>query len=687
MTAAAQTWRIGVDIGGTFTDLALSAASGETKVFKVPTNVQDPSRGALDAVARAAAWLGISPGDLLRRCSLFVHGSTIATNTLLEGKGAKVGLLATAGFRDSLEIRRGRRDNPWDHRTPYPAVLVPRYLRCPVRERIDRSGREVDPPANEDVDQAVDIFREDGVEAVAISLFNSFLNPAHERAVAERARERGVEGVISLSSDIAPIMGEYERTSTAVLNAYVAPRTLAYLRVLDDKLAELGLPTPLILIQSNGGAVSVAELRDRSASLLLSGPAAGVGALRYYAAAIGSDDLISIEIGGTSCDVILMSGGKIAFTELLEIGGYHCAIPSVDVHSIGAGGGTIARVDSAGMLHIGPQGAGALPGPACYGRGGSEATITDAQVLLGRLAPGSYGDGSVRMVGDLARAAIEERIAKPLGLSVERAAAGMIELMDQKLLHAVQRVSTERGHAPERLTFVAGGGAGPLHATSVARALGCRTVYVPKLSGAFCAIGMLNADLRHDYLRVHLRRFDEVSPDAIETEFRGIEEEALATLSREGFEPDAVKLKRSLDMRYLGQQWDVTVEIGHKLDHADARRAFEADHDRLFGHIQPGGIIEITKLRVAAIGPIAPLTRPVMPRADSPIEPRATRSIWIDEDEGWQATRVYSGSDCRPGHEIAGPAIIAEETTTILLGARDRLMVDPSGDYRIELAG
>ncbi len=685
MRHEAETWRIGVDIGGTFTDLVLNAASGETKVFKVPTIAQDPSRGALDAIERAAAWLGIAPSDLLRRCTLFVHGSTIATNTLLEGKGAKVGLLTTEGFRDSLEIRRGRRDNPWDHRTPYRAVLVPRHRRHPIGGRIDRSGREVAPLRIGDVDDAIEALREDGVDAIAISLFNSFLNPVHERAVARRARELGAANVISLSSDVAPIMGEYERSSTVVLNAYVAPRTLAYLRALDGELAALGLPSPLILIQSNGGAVSVAELRDRSANLLMSGPAAGVGALRHYAAAIGSDDLISIEIGGTSCDVILMSGGKIAFTELLDIGGYDCAIPSVEVHSIGAGGGTIARVDGAGMLHLGPEGAGAHPGPACYGRGGSEPTITDAQVLLGRLAPGSYAEGSITVTGDPARAAIEARIALPLGLSAERAAAGMIELMDQKLLHAAQRMSTERGHNPERLTLVAGGGAGPLHAASVARALGCRTVYVPRLSGAFCAIGMLNADLRHDYVRVHLERLDEASPEAIEEEFRELEAEALAVLAREGFGPDAARLQRSLDMRYLGQQWDVTVEIGRPLDRGAARSAFEADHDRLFGHLQPGGIIEIVKLRLTAIGPVTPMPRPVMTASASPIEPRARRPVWIDEEHGWQETRVYAGSDCRPGHEFEGPAIIVEDTTTILVGARDRLKVDPGGDYRIEL--
>ncbi|MFI5012001.1 MAG: hydantoinase/oxoprolinase family protein [Hyphomicrobiales bacterium] len=685
MTAVEASWRIGVDIGGTFTDLVLVANSGRIDVYKVPTVPDDPSRGALDALGEAAAARGLTQSELLRRCSLFVHGSTIATNTLLEHKGAHVGLLATRGFRDSLEIRRGSRANPWDHRTPYPPVLVPRYLRLPVTGRIDRAGNEVELLDEDEVDRAAETFRQEGVESIAVSLFNSFLNPAHERRVGERIARHASFSSACLSSAVAPVMGEYERTSTAVLNAYVAPRTLSYLRALDEKLAKLGLAAPLVLIQSNGGATSVAELGERSVTLLLSGPAAGVGALRYYSKAIGSDDLISIEIGGTSCDVILMSEGKVAFTDLLDIGGYHCATASVDVHTIGAGGGAIARVDGAGMLRVGPQGAGADPGPACYGRGGVEPTITDAQVVLGRLKPGLYAKGAVRISGDLAERAIANHVAEPLGLSVEEAASGMLRYMDQKLLHAVERVSTERGYNPDRLTLVAAGGAGPLHAVSVGHEIGCRGVYVPRLAGAFCALGMLNANMRHDYLRVVTGRLDEVSGERIESVFRELEREATEALAREGFAPERRSLQRALDLRYIGQQWDVTVEIGSGLDRARARSAFEREHDRLYGHIQPQGIIEIMRLRVAGIGHIPPLEPSAPPRAEAPARPREARRVWIDAASAWRETPIYNGADLAPGHSIVGPAVVDEETTTILIGVGDELLVDASGNYRIEL--
>jgi N-methylhydantoinase A len=521
----AEGWRIGVDIGGTFTDLVL-AGPGGIHVAKVPSVPADPAQGVMDALEKAAAGRRLSVSELLGRCGIFVHGSTIATNTLLEGKGAKVGMLTTEGFRDSLEIRRGMRDNPWEHRTPYPPVLVPRFLRRPVPGRIDRDGNEVLAVDHDTLVAEVDRLRDEGVESVAICLFNAFLNSKHEEQAAEAVRARHGSAAISISSAIAPVMGEYERGSTAVLNAYVAPRTIAYLKALSRRLAERGLKSPLLLIQSNGGAISVDQLGDRPVTLMVSGPAAGVGALQFYSGGIGSDDLVSMEIGGTSCDVILMSGGQVAFTDMLDIGGYKCVTPSVEVHTIGAGGGTIAHVDSAGLLHVGPQGAGARPGPACYSLGGTEPTITDAQVVLGRLKPGRYAGGAVAIDAKLAFQAIERAIARPLGLDVEDAASGMIRLMDQKLLHAVQRLSTERGYDPRRFTLVAAGGAGPLHGADIGRALGCRRVYLPRLSGAFCALGMLLADMRPDYVRMHLARLDDADRERIAAIFAGLEAEA-----------------------------------------------------------------------------------------------------------------------------------------------------------------
>jgi N-methylhydantoinase A len=534
-----------------------------------------------------------------------------------------------------------------------------------------------------DVDAAFDRFEREDVEAVAVCLFNSYLDGTHEFAAAQRLAARGFDGPISVSTVVAPVMGEFERTSTTVLNAYVAPRTLSYLRTLERRLIELGLHIPLLLVQSNGGAISLDELGERPVTLLLSGPASGVGALDFYRSPIGSDDLVSMEIGGTSCDVILMSRGKVGFTDLLDIGGYRCVTPTVDVHTVGAGGGAIAHVDPAGLLHVGPRGAGANPGPACYGLGGDEPTVTDAEVVLGRMRPGEYANGAVTIDRALAASAIETSIASRLGLSVERAAMGIVQLMDQKLLHAVQRVTSERGHDPARLTLVACGGAGPLHASAIGRALGCPAAYVPRLSGTFCALGMLHSNVRHDFFAMHFAELRESAHEALETAFRSLERRAHDALVREGFAEARIDLVRGLDLRYRGQQWDVSINLDHGSGIGAMRDAFQREHERLFGHMQPQGTVEITKVRVSGIGRIDLLKQAEVREAASEAKPRILRKAWINARTGWRDTPIYAGRDLFAGHAFTGPAIVEEETTTLLIGARDRLEVDAAGNYRI----
>jgi N-methylhydantoinase A len=571
-------WRVGVDVGGTFTDLVLLRADGELRVFKVPSVPSDPAQGVLDALTRASEALQTPLRDLLGDCVVFVHGSTIATNTLLEHKGARVGLLTTRGFRDSLEIRRGIRRDPWRHREPYPPVLVPRYLRLPVAGRLDRIGNEVEGVHEKDVRAAAVTFGEEDVEAVAIAFHNSFLNDAHERRAAALLKQVWKGTWISLSAEVAPVMGEYERTSTAVLNAYIAPRTVDYVRRLAARLSEIGLGVSILLIQNNGGAIAAEQVADRPATLFLSGPAAGAAALGHYSAFTGTQDLISMEIGGTSCDVILMNGGETPLSEALDIEGYDLSLPSIDVHTVGAGGGAIAGVDAGGMLFVGPGGAGANPGPACYGLGGVEPTVTDAQLVLGRLRPGAYAGGAVSLDVDLARSTIENRIAAPLGLSVETAAEGIIRLTEQKLLHALQRISVERGHDPRRFTLVAVGGAGPLHGTSVARALGCRRVYVPRLAGAFCSLGMLNTDVRHDFVRVHLTRLDQVTPTRVRKVLAELEAQGRELLRQEGFAEKDMRWLGMCALRYQGQQTEVRVAMDRTSVRPYAARWHHRDH-------------------------------------------------------------------------------------------------------------
>src|SRR5262245_37143171 len=668
----AAPWRIGVDVGGTFTDMVLRDSAGVVRIFKAPSVPGDPSEGVLGVLRLAAQQLDLPLSVLLRDCALFVHGSTVATNTILEKKGAKVGMLTTEGFRDSLEIRRGMRENQWDHRAPFPPVLVPRYLRLPVRGRIAAAGRELSPLVTEDVTAAAKTFSDEGVESVAVCLFNSFLDGRHERLAWEALAKTWNGKWISLSSEVMPTMGEYERGSTAVVNAYIAPKVTGYLAALDEQLRQLGLPRSLLLLQSNGGAVSVDEVAHRPVMLVLSGPAAGVGGLRGCTATDEPANLISMEIGGTSCDVMVMAKGDVPVADELTIDGYHLTTPSVEIHTVGAGGGTVAWVDDAGLMHVGPHGAGARPGPAAYGLGGENPTVTDAQLVLGRLRPGPLAGGAVTLDGKLARQAVETRLARPLGLSVEDAAAGVIRLLEQNLLHAVERLSIERGHNPATFTLVAAGGAGPMHGVEVARALGCKRALLPRAAGAFCALGMLQSDVRQDYLQVFLADLDKVDQAGLEAGFAQLEARARAALARQGFSDGAAAIEREVDLRYDGQQWPVRVVLAIGFDAKAARAAFETEHQRLFGHIQPGGRIDITALRVVGRGLLDWRPPAARSAAIAAPKPRERRRVWIDQAHGWQDdVPVYDGAELRPGCRLSGPLLIEERTMTALVGPSD----------------
>ena len=683
MTEPAAPWRIAVDVGGTFTDMVLADAGGRFHVFKTPSVPADPSRGVLDVLVYAARAFEADVEDLLSECALFLHGSTVATNTVLEGSGARVGMLVTRGFRDFLEARRGFRADPFDHRPPYPPVLVPRYLRLPVAGRMDARGTEVEPLDAADLDAAIETFRAEDVESIAVCLLHSFENGAHERRCAEVLRERGGFEWVSLSHEVVPVIGEYERGSTTVVNAYIGPKVVRYLQALDERLRALGLGPDLLVLQSNGRAISIRQVAHCPVNLVLSGPAGGVGALDYFAAATGIDDLITMEIGGTSCDVMLRAGGRVAVTDRLEVGGYDLVSASVDIHTVGAGGGTIAGADAAGLLFAGPRGAGAVPGPAAYGRGGTEPTVTDAQLVLGRLAPGPYAGGAVSLDLERAETALRRRVGEPLGLGMHEAAIGVIRLVEQNLLQAVERISTERGRDPARFVLVACGGAGPMHGAAVGRRLGARGVLVPKLAGVFCALGMLNADVGQEFARVFIARLDEDTEHQSRAVYATLEGDARAWLREGGFDHGAMRFEHEADLRYAGQQWDVRV-AGVQADVAELRAAFEREHDRLFGHVQPDSTVELTKLRVVGIGTLPPLEPARAEPSGTVPGPASTRDVYTfgprGEPLGIRPTPVYRGADLLPGHRLDGPLLVEEQTTTVVVGPQDRLEVLASGD-------
>lgn len=686
-TGPAAPWRIGVDVGGTFTDLVMVDAAGELRVAKVPSTPADPSEGVLAAIDLAAANLSLTSQAFLENCTHLVHASTVATNVILERRGELVGMLITRGFRDSLEIRRGIRGNAWDHRAPYPPVLSPRYLRLPVSGRIGRNGDEREPLSADDVREAIKVFKEEGVRSIAVCLFNSFLNGEHETAAGEIIAREYPEAWVTLSSRISHIMGEYERGSTAVLNAYIAPRIVTYMKKLSKELSARGLRAPLLVVQNNGGSLTIERVEERPVSLLLSGPAAGVGALSLFSGAIGKSNMLSMEIGGTSCDVLLITEDGSEISSEFELGGYHVALPSINIHSVGAGGGTIAGIDSGGMMYAGPHGAGAEPGPAAYGRGGEMPTVTDAQLVLGRLRQGPLaGDRTLDL--NLATRAIDRHLAAPLGISIEAAAAGILRLVDQQLFHAVQKISAERGYDPRKFVLVAAGGAGPMHGSSVGRKLGSETVYIPRLAGTFCALGMLNAPIMHEFGRAFFGIGNSAISSTLLKLCDELESEAARQLASDGFGPAEISIVREVELRHPGQIGTLRALVGKSgsFDWQKMAQQFYAAHERVYGHRDETAVIEIAGVRVTGIGNLAPIqlheSRKV---AAQPVA--GTRNVYFDSARGRVPTRIYRGPDLSPGASIVGPAIIEEDTTCIVVQPGDSCSVDRLGNYIIAFDG
>jgi N-methylhydantoinase A len=524
-----------------------------------------------------------------------------------------------------------------------------------------------------------------GVESIAVCLLHSYRNPEHEQRCREIIAAHAPQVFLTLSSELAPIAGEYERASTAVINAYVAPRVVPYLKGLELKLRELGL-RKLLVVQSNGGIASVPQIARRPVAMLLSGPAAAAGALLHYQHEAENSHLISLEVGGTSCDVMMMKEGEIGMTDLLDIDRLRVAVPSVEITTVSAGGGSIATVDEGGLLSVGPRGAGSYPGPACYARGGVEATVTDAQLLLGRLRPGPQAGGAIALNRELAEEAIRRHVAEPLGLQPVEAAAGIIRLAEQTMLHAVENVSIEKGLDPRRFTLVSGGGAGALHAASIARLAACQNVFVPRLAGILCAFGMCNSDIRFDLQRSLPIALEQQHAPVLVQAGDALIGEAEALLEAEGFEPERRRFIMHWNIRYAGQQSaiPVAVERGEPIQ-AVAKR-FEVEHQRLFGHIQPDSHYQVVSIKVSGFGALdGQLLSSLGGRAAGVGKTDEYREIWVDPEHHWRKVPVFGGSSLAARVLIDGPAIVEETTTTILVGARDRLRVTTAGNYIIEL--
>jgi len=674
-------WRLGIDVGGTFTDLALlDEGSGRLVIGKVPSVPADPSEGILHGITRILAEAGVAPADI----AYLAHGTTVATNTLLQRKGARTGVVTTRGFRDLLEIARQRRPSLYDLHVPKPAPLAPRALRHEVPERIMADGRVRTPLDLPAVDRALDALAAAGIEALAICFLYSYLHPEHERQVLERACRRLPGVFCSASHEVLPEFREYERLSTTVANAYLGPTMAGYIQAFRRRVKDLGIRAVPYINQSNGGTIGIDEAARVPVRTVLSGPSAGVAGAAWLAARIGVASLVTFDMGGTSTDVSFVEAGEPTLAFEREIGGVPLRVPALDIHTIGAGGGSIARRDSGGALLVGPESAGAEPGPACYGRGGTAPTVTDANLVLGRLSPRGLLGG--RMTLDLARA--DEAIAtlgRELGMSAVEAARGIVRVVDANMSRALRVVTVQRGIDPTELALLPFGGAGPLHAGALARDLGIRTIIVPPRPGILCALGLLTEDLRADAVRTWVGRLTGEALAALDRGFRELEAEATAWLDREDVAPARRQLARWLDLRYEGQNYELLVAIPEETWRTGStealRRRFLEAHEASYGFAAEDEPIQVVNLRLVARGipqpPEIPRQKPAGPDPSAALVER--RPVDLAEGGGRLDCPVFDRARLAAGSRLVGPAIVEQFDSTTLVLPGQRALVDELG--------
>lgn len=682
---------IGVDTGGTFTDLICVDEAGESIIVKTPSTPDDPSVAIIDGLQSMAARMGNDLKGFLGDVTRICHGTTVSTNTVLTWTGAKVGMLCTKGFRDILGIRFGIRETPYDYTIPAPKPLAPRYLRVPIEERIKWNGEVVTPLNEAEVRNACNYFKEQGVEAVVVGFVWSFKNPSHERRAVEICKEKLPDVYVCGSCDIQPEIREYWRMSTATLNAYVGPNLSSYLKNLVQTLDEAGFKGQLLITQSNAGVIFPEIAMEQAVRTILSGPACGPAAAAYLASPINLRDLITIDMGGTSFDVCLIKDGQPCTALETAVGGvYHLKLPLIDVHTIGAGGGSIAWLDKMNVLHVGPQSAGADPGPACYGKGGTEPTSTDADLLLGYLNPEYFLGGEMSVDIGLAQKAVKEKIADPLKMDVIDAAKAIRKIIDHSMSDAISQVSVERGEDPRRYTLVAAGGAGPVHVASLAKGLDIKQVLISKTSSIFCALGSIIADLRHDLVRSVITKTSQANVSMLNEAFRDMKGIGDQYLEREAIDPSDRYYMKSIDMRYKGQFHEVELpvseadlseeEINHIIEE------FHKKHEELYAY-RDVVETEMINLRLAAYGKVVSPTRKTMTYKSSDANNfiKGKRDVYFEEKYGFVPTTLYDGDLMEAGNIIDGPAIVEQRTTTIIVPPDARLEVTTYGDYFMKL--
>jgi N-methylhydantoinase A len=676
-------YRIGIDVGGTFTDFVmLDAESGRVSYYKRSSTPQDPS----EAIALGLSEFLLNESVGPEQIGFLGHGTTVATNMIIERRGVPTGLLTTKGFRDVLAIGRQARPGLYDYRVRKPEPLVQRHNRIEVDERLAANGEVLKPLEEAEIAEKARALMAAGVEAIAICFLHSYRNPAHEKAARRVVEEIYPEAYVSISSQVLPEFREYERTSTTVLNAYIGPKMRDYTRELRARLEALAVPVQPMTIHSNGGLLSLETVEELPVLTCLSGPAAGVVGAAALGLVSGLPNLITFDVGGTSTDVSLIADGKPSYTSKREITHFPLRMPMIDIHVIGAGGGSIAWIDDAGALKVGPHSAGAFPGPVAYGRGGTEPTLTDAQIVLQRLNPVSILSGRMAVDRERAWAVLKEKIADPLGMSVEDAAFGILTIAVANMSRAIRSISTEHGHDLAEFTLASFGGAGPLHSSDAAVECGIKQILVPQEPGTMCARGILLSDISRDFVRTEMTLADEAGWIRLRNLFNDMMTEGDAWLAREKVAPSSRSFDCVVEARYKGQNHEIRIpmpmERDGKLDTLLA--TFSTSYKEEYGNVISTRPVEIVNCRVRASGAV--------PKADlAPVRQRGSldealidkREIYFGPAEGWQEARIFARAKLPLGERIAGPAVVEEMSSTTVVLPGQTFHVDAIGNLLI----
>ena len=688
-----MTLKIGIDVGGTFTDFFVDEAGRDTRIHKTLSTPSDPSIAVIQGLTDIAESMDppVTLSQLAASIDTIVHGTTVTTNATLTSNGAKCGLITTEGVRDALEMRRGIREEQYNNRCTNVAPLVPRYLRQGVGGRLDRNGKEIAPLSLDDVKAAIDLFKAEQVEAVAICFMNSFTNPDHEQQAAALVRRELPEAYLTVSSDLLPSIRFYERVSTTALNSYIGPILDHYLNQLLGRLKEIGFGGILLIMQSNGGVMTPEIAREKAALTLLSGPAAGPGAGLQYVRAHDQENCIVVDMGGTSFEAALVVGSPVVVNEG-EIDRRRLALPMLGIHTIGAGGGSVGWLDEGGLLRMGPESAGAAPGPACYSKGGTKPACTDANLVLGYLDPDFFAGGAMTLDIAAARKAIEQHVAIPMGLSIEDAAAGMYRIACMNMAQGIREITIKRGFDPREFPLVVAGGAGPTHSCLICEELQIPFQLVPRESSILCAAGMLMSDLRHDFVRTFVTTLDDLDWSALGEMVSAMVDEGNTLLEAENIPAERRSSLIKLDCRYLRQYHEVSVEVAQddieQHNRAAIAAAFHEEHNRLFGYSledDADAPVEIINIRVQSVGEVAKPTFRTEEKSDADAAHaiKGERSVYVPEEKAFCSVPVYDGHRMVHGNHVTGPAMIEQVTTAIFVGGTFNCVVDKYGSFAL----